>query len=117
MLTVVCLSAGVVSLGAAGVSGRLVLPEGLEGWAWFAALALVGQVITYLCFNIAMTGISEITSSTLMLLSAVFAVGLDVVIFGRVPTAWQLVGCALIIAGAWFASARRAPGVPRDQGR
>lgn len=107
VLGLVCLSAGLVSLGAAGATGRLVAPEGLEGWAWFAALALVGQVITYLCFNIAMTGLSETASSTLMLLSAVFAVGLDVVIFGRVPTAWQLLGCLLIIAGAWFASARQ----------
>lgn len=104
VLAVVCLSAGLVSLAAAAGTGRLVMPAGWEGWAWFAALALVGQVITYLSFNIAMTGITEVTSSTLMLLSAVFAVVLDVIIFGRIPTVWQLLGCGLIIAGAWCAS-------------
>ncbi|GAB3848115.1 DMT family transporter [Nesterenkonia populi] len=111
VLGIVCLSAGLVSLAAAGISGRLTAPETWEGWAWFAVLALVGQVITYLCFNMAMTGLSETASSTLMLLSAVFAVMLDVVIFARVPTAWQLLGCALIILGAWFAAtrSRRAP--------
>ncbi|WP_258934697.1 DMT family transporter [Nesterenkonia pannonica] len=104
VLAVVCLSAGLVSLAAAAGTGRLVMPAGWEGWAWFAALALVGQVITYLSFNIAMTGITEVTSSTLMLLSAVFAVVLDVIIFGRIPTVWQLLGCGLIIAYAWCAS-------------
>lgn len=106
VLGIVCLSAGLVSLTAAGISGRLTAPESWEGWVWFAVLALVGQVITYLCFNMAMTGLSETASSTLMLLSAVFAVMLDVVIFARVPTAWQLLGCALIIVGAWFAATR-----------
>lgn len=78
------------------------------------ALAFVGQVLTYLCFNIAMTSISETASSTLMLLSAVFAVALAAVLFAEIPSAWQLLGCAMIIGGAWWTAAaarRRAGGV------
>ncbi|WP_310537294.1 DMT family transporter [Nesterenkonia flava] len=107
VLAIVCLSAGLVTLVAALASGRLTVPQG-TGWLWFLALAFVGQVVTYLCFNIAMTRVSETTSSTLMLLSAVFALGFGVVLFDQVPTLWQLLGCAMIIAGAWFASVRSA---------
>ena len=92
--------------------GRLEVPQGLQGWGAMLALAFVGQVLTYLCFNVAMTAISETASSTLMLLSAVFAVALAAMLFADIPSAWQLVGCAMIIGGAWWtaAAARRRAG-------
>ncbi|GAA1138309.1 DMT family transporter [Nesterenkonia lutea] len=112
VLSLVCLSAGATTALTATGLGRLQVPEGLEGWGAMLALAFVGQVLTYLCFNIAMTSISETASSTLMLLSAVFAVALAAVIFADIPSAWQLLGCAMIIGGAWWtaAAARRRAG-------
>ncbi|MCH8569864.1 DMT family transporter [Nesterenkonia sp. AY15] len=114
ILSLVCLSAGVTTALAATGLGRLEVPEGLGGWGAMLALAFVGQVLTYLCFNVAMTAISETASSTLMLLSAVFAVALAAVLFADIPSAWQLMGCAMIIGGAWWTAAaarRRAGGV------
>lgn len=114
VLSLVCLSAGVTTLLTATGLGRLDVPEGAGGWGAMLALAFVGQVLTYLCFNIAMTSISETVSSTLMLLSAVFAVALTAVLFAEIPSAWQLLGCAMIIGGAWWTAAaarRRAGGV------
>jgi drug/metabolite transporter (DMT)-like permease len=113
ILTLVCLSAGLTTALTAAGLGRLDVPAGLDGWAAMLALAFVGQVLTYLCFNVAMTAISETASSTLMLLSAVFAVALAAVLFADIPSAWQLLGCAMIIAGAWWtamAARRRAGG-------
>ncbi|GAA1116558.1 DMT family transporter [Nesterenkonia jeotgali] len=113
ILSLVCLSAGVTTALTAAGLGRLEVPQGLQEWAPMLALAFVGQVLTYLCFNIAMTAISETASSTLMLLSAVFAVALAAVLFADIPSAWQLVGCAMIIGGAWWtavAARRRAGG-------
>lgn len=119
VLATVCLSAGLVCLLGAAVSGRLTVPHTASEWGWLLALALIGQVITYLCFNTAMTAITETASSTLMLLSAVFALAMAAIFFGELPTVWQLVGCALILAGAWWASmlaARHARAVRRLHG-
>ncbi|HIX00550.1 MAG TPA: DMT family transporter [Candidatus Nesterenkonia stercoripullorum] len=119
VLATVCLSAGLVCLLGAAVSGRLSVPHTAPEWGWLLALALIGQVITYLCFNTAMTAITETASSTLMLLSAVFALAMAAIFFGELPTVWQLVGCALILAGAWWASmlaARHARAVRRLHG-
>lgn len=119
VLATVCLSAGLVCLLGAAVSGRLTVPHTAPDWGWLLALALIGQVITYLCFNTAMTAITETASSTLMLLSAVFALAMAAIFFGELPTVWQLVGCALILAGAWWASmlaARHARAVRRLHG-
>ncbi len=104
VLTLVCLSAGLTTLVAALLSGRLQAPENLTDLAWFAAIALIGQVITYLCFNIAMTSLPENLTSALQLLTAVFALILGAALLGQIPTVWQLAGCGLIIAGAWAAS-------------
>lgn len=114
ILSLVCLSAGVTTALAAVGLGRLEVPQSTQGWGVMLALAFVGQVLTYLCFNVAMTAISETASSTLMLLSAVFAVALAAVLFADIPSAWQLVGCAMIIGGAWWtaAAARRRAGRP-----
>ncbi len=105
VVTIVCLTAGLTAGGAAVVSGRLELPGAGVDWLWLVALAFVGQVVVYLCFNIAMTGLNEVLASTLMLTGPIFAILLGVLLFSDIPTAWQLAGCAMIIAGAWWAAA------------
>lgn len=102
VLTIVCITAGLTTGLAAVVSGRFQVPTQAPDWLWLIALAFVGQLVVYLSFNIAMTSLSEVTSSTLMLTGPIFAILLGVTIFAVTPTAWQLVGCAIIIAGAWW---------------
>jgi drug/metabolite transporter (DMT)-like permease len=102
VLTIVCLSSGLTAgVGALG-SGRFEMPTQVPEWLWLVALAFVGQVVVYLCFNIAMTGLNEVIASTLMLTGPIFAILLGFLLFRDAPTAWQLVGCATIIAGAWW---------------
>lgn len=112
VLSIVCLSAGVTTFIAAAVSGRLEFPDSGEQWLWFLALAFVGQVVVYLCLNIAMTGLPETLSSALMLTGPIFALGLGALFFTEIPTGWQIIGCAMIILGAWWTgnSQRRAHG-------
>lgn len=107
VLSIVCFTAGLTALVAAVVSGRFEAPAAGADWLWLLVLAFVGQVVVYLCFNIAMTGLSEIMASTLMLTAPVFAVGLGALLFSDIPTWAQLLGCAMIIAGAWWTAAAR----------
>lgn len=102
VLTIVCITAGLTTGGAALASGRFQVPTQAPDWLWLIALAFIGQLVVYLSFNIAMTSLSEVTSSTLMLTGPIFAILLGVTLFAVTPTAWQLVGCAIIIAGAWW---------------
>lgn len=104
VLGLVCLSAGTASGATAGVTGRLSWPEGIEQWGGLLVLAFLGQVVVFWCLNVGMTGVSETATSTLLLLPGVFALTLSAVILGETPTPWQLLGCAAIIIGAWWAS-------------
>ncbi|NDK32621.1 DMT family transporter [Nesterenkonia sp. Hz 6-5] len=110
VLSIVCLSSGLTAGLGAVVSGRFEVPSQAPEWMWLFALAFIGQVVVYLCFNIAMTGLNEVMASTLMLTGPIFAIILGFLFFREAPTAWQLVGCATIITGAWWTAAvqRRA---------
>lgn len=110
VLSIVCLTSGVTAGLGAVVSGRFEVPTQAPDWLWLLALAFIGQVVVYLCFNIAMTGLNEVMASTLMLTGPIFAIILGFLLFRDAPTAWQLIGCATIIAGAWWTAAaqRRA---------
>lgn len=107
VLAIVCTSAGLTALLTAIVTGRVEVPAAGAEWLWLLLLAFIGQLVVYLCFNIAMTALNEITSSTLMLTGPVFAVLLGALLFADVPTVWQVLGCAMIIAGAWWAATPR----------
>lgn len=110
VLALVCLSAGAAAAMAALATGVAHVPTGPDTWGQLLALAFLGQVVVFWCLNVGMTGISETSTSTLLLLPGVFALGLSAVLLGETPTPWQLLGCLIIIMGAWWAShaARRA---------
>lgn len=119
VLTVVCLSAGAAAGVAALVSGHWTWPATGGDWSSMLALAFVGQLVVFWCLNVGMTGISETATSTLLLLPGVFALALATLLLGDLPDVGQLFGCALIIAGAWWASlaSRRRAVRPPDGGR
>lgn len=104
VLTVVCLSAGAAAAVAALISGRWTWPATGGDWGGMLTLAFVGQLVVFWCLNVGMTGISETATSTLLLLPGVFAVALAALLLGELPDPGQLIGCALIIGGAWWAS-------------
>lgn len=122
VLALVCLSAGAAASLAALVTGGLHWPQEPSTWVKLLALAFLGQVVVFWCLNVGMTGISETATSTLLLLPGVFALGLAAVVLREIPTPWQLLGCAVIIVGAWWASSashrahrsRRARGLGQD---
>lgn len=105
VLTVVCLFAGIAAALAALVSSRWTWPATGDDWTSVLILALVGQVLVFWCLNVGMTGISETAMSTLLLLPGVFATVSASLFLSHLPSLSQLAGCALIIAGAWWASA------------
>lgn len=102
VLSIVCLSAGLTALIGAVVTGSLEVPDAVGDWWQLVLLAFVGQVVVYLCLNLAIMGLSEVVASTLMLTGPIFAVALGAVLFADIPTVWQLLGCGLIMAGAWW---------------
>lgn len=103
VLAIACLSAGTAALGASLVTGRFELPGTAPDWGGVLVLAVIGQVLAFICLNIGMVSVHETAASTILLLPGVFAVVLGAALLQDIPTAWQLAGCVLIILGAWWA--------------
>lgn len=119
VLALVCLSAGAAASVAAVLTGGAHWPQEPSTWLKLLVLAFVGQVVVFWCLNVGMTGISETATSTLLLLPGVFALGLTAGLLRETPTPWQLLGCVVIILGAWWASyaSHRARAAPRTASR
>jgi drug/metabolite transporter (DMT)-like permease len=107
-------SVGFASLGAA--ASALVLGslwQGVDlapGWAalgWLLVLSLVGQVVGWVLIASALPRLSSSVGASILLLQPVGAVGLGVVVLGQVPTALQVLGCAVVIGAVVVASRAR----------
>lgn len=86
------------------------LTPGWTALGWFALLAVVGQVIGWVLIASALGRLSASTGASILLLQPVGAVLLGMLILAEVPTIWQVVGCAVVIAAVGAASrARRRP--------
>ncbi|MGW7353732.1 DMT family transporter [Streptomyces sp. NPDC054784] len=104
-------SAGVVG----GVMTGIAAPDTAASWGWLAALALFGQVLTWLLIGSALPLLAANTGAALLLLQPVLAVLVGVVALGERPTAFQVGGSALVVGTVWFAT--RAPARERAAGR
>lgn len=104
VLAIACASAGVTALIASLVTGTSELPGSWLDWGGLLMITFVGQVLFFICLNVAMTALNETVTSALLLLTGVFATLLGAVLLRDIPTPWQLLGCAMIIGGAWCAS-------------
>lgn len=103
----VCASTATACLVSALIGGLwtgLDLSLTLPGWLWLTALALIGQVLGWLLIAGALPRLAPHISGTLLLLHPVLAVFFGVIVLGERPTAVQIGGCLLVIAGVWFAS-------------
>lgn len=84
---------------------------GWAGWGWLSALALFGQVLTWLLITTGLPRLTPSVSGALLLISPVLAFGLGVAI-GERPTVTQAAGCVLVVAAVWLNS-RTATTAPR----
>ena len=94
---------GVIGAGTGGVT--LALPA--YAWLWLAALALLGQVLSWLLLGAATPHLAPASAASLLLLQPVLAVGFGMLILGEAPTVVQLGGCAAVVAAVWLASTAR----------
>ncbi|GAA5116168.1 DMT family transporter [Pseudonocardia adelaidensis] len=115
----VTVSAVVFSLLVGAVWHGVDLTPGWPAFGWLALVALTGQVLGWLLVALASPHLPGQTAAVLLLLTPVGAVVLGAVVLGERPTPLQAAGCALVLAGAYWASTgRRVPvGSARPPGR
>ncbi|MDL5157936.1 DMT family transporter [Actinomycetospora termitidis] len=107
---------------AAAVSSFVLgsLWEGVDltpSWAalgWLALLALIGQCMGWVLIAGGMARLPSSTGASILLLQPVGAVLLGMLVLAQFPTAWQLVGCVVVIGAVAFAARRRAEPSPED---
>jgi drug/metabolite transporter (DMT)-like permease len=71
----------------------------LPGHAWLVVLALSAQVAGYLFINVSLPRLPSVVTSLLLLTQPVATVILAMILLGEKPSAWQLGGIALVLAG------------------
>lgn len=101
-----CATAAVVAL----ATGDAELPASARSWAMMIALASFGQVAAFALINRGTARLAPEVASPLLLLPAVFAVPMAGVALDEVPSVAQVAGCAIVVAAAWYATARRPSG-------
>lgn len=94
---------GVIGAATGGIA--LALPA--AAWGWLVALALLGQVLSWLLLGAATPRLAPGVAASLLLLQPVLAVGFGRLILGEQPTAVQLAGCAAVVVAVWLASTAR----------
>ncbi len=106
------LSAAVFSaLGGLAV-GDIEWAPGLEAQAWLVLLALSSQVLGWLLISVSLPRLPAVLTSIVLMLQPVCTVFLGAVLLSEAPSAVQLVGVAVVIAGVAVATVRpreRAP--------
>ena len=102
----------VVSAAAGALIGDVDLVPNWPSHAWLALLALTSQVLGWLLISVSLPRLPAALTSVLLLIQPVGAVILAVLILGEEPSALQLAGVAVILAGVCLATlklpARRA---------
>jgi len=106
------LSAAIVA-GLGGIAvGDIDWAPDLEAQGWLVLLALSSQVLGWLLISISLPRLPAVVTSILLMLQPVCAVFLGAVLLSEAPSAVQLLGVAVVIAGVAVATVRpraRAP--------
>jgi drug/metabolite transporter (DMT)-like permease len=104
--TVCCAVAGVAI-------GDLDLVPDLEAQAWLVLLALSSQVVGWLLISVSLPRLPAVVTSILLMLQPVSTVFLGAVLLSEAPSAMQLSGVAIVLAGVALATlqptSRRRP--------
>jgi drug/metabolite transporter (DMT)-like permease len=93
------LVAAVVSLAVALALGVRDLAPAWPSAAWLAALALTSQVLGWLLISVSLPRLPAALTSMILTVQPVGSVLLGIVLLGEDPSALQLLGAALILAG------------------
>jgi drug/metabolite transporter (DMT)-like permease len=114
------LDATIVAAGVALVVALVLgVPDLAPAWpsaAWLGTLALSSQVLGWLLISVSLPRLPAALTSMLLTVQPVGSVLLGIVLLGESPSALQLLGAALILAGlVSLAAGRRASALPRHR--
>ncbi|NBH04890.1 EamA family transporter [Amycolatopsis sp. SID8362] len=97
-------SAALVSLGAGFLWHGMTLAPGWAQFGWLVLVAFGGQVAGWLLVALATPRLPSEVGAALLMLTPIGALALGALVLGERPTALQLTGSAVVLAGAYFAS-------------
>jgi drug/metabolite transporter (DMT)-like permease len=100
------LSAGVFSVFGGLAVGDLDWVPDLEAQAWLVLLALSSQVLGWMLISVSLPRLPAVLTSILLMLQPVATVFLGAVLLSEAPSAVQLAGVAIVIAGVAVATIR-----------
>jgi drug/metabolite transporter (DMT)-like permease len=106
------LSAAIFSAVGGIAVGDIEWVPGLESQAWLVLLALSCQVLGWLLISVSLPRLPALLTSIVLMLQPVSTVFLGALLFSEAPSALQMCGVAIVIAGVAFATIRpreRAP--------
>ena len=84
----------------------------LEAQAWLLLLALSSQVLGWLLISVSLPRLPALVTSIVLLLQPVSTVALGALLLSEAPSAVQLLGVAIVIAGVALATSRPRERVP-----
>jgi drug/metabolite transporter (DMT)-like permease len=102
------LSAAVFSALAGVAIGDVDFVPDLEAQAWLVLLALSSQVLGWLLISVSLPRLPAVLTSILLMLQPVSTVFLGAVLLSEAPSAVQLSGVAIVLAGVAFATLQPA---------
>ena len=106
------LTAAVVAAVFGAAIGSVDLVPSWPSHGWLVLLALSSQVIGWLLISVSLPRLPAALTSVLLLIQPVSAVALAALILGEAPTALQVGGVVVILAGVVYATTRRRPSLP-----
>jgi drug/metabolite transporter (DMT)-like permease len=114
-LLVVTAVAAVTSAALGPVAGGIDLLPTWPAAGWLALLALTTQVAGWMLITWAWRLLPAAQASLLLLIQPVASVAISAAVLGERPSAWQLAGCAVVLAGVvWGSRAPRPSGRARS---
>jgi drug/metabolite transporter (DMT)-like permease len=94
----------VVCVVAGPISGGISLVPTWPGHGWLALLALTSQVAGWMLITWAWRLLPAAQASLLLLIQPIASVALSAAVLAERPSAWQLIGCAVVLAGVLYGS-------------
>jgi drug/metabolite transporter (DMT)-like permease len=108
----------VVSAAAGALLGDVDLVPSWPAHGWLVLLALTSQVVGWLLISVSLPRLPAALTSVLLLIQPVGAVALAIVILGERPSALQLAGVVVVLAGVLLATLKLpARGKPSSRGQ
>jgi drug/metabolite transporter (DMT)-like permease len=86
--------------------GDLDLWPGLEAQAWLVTLALSSQVLGWLLISVSLPRLPAVITSIVLMLQPVATVLLGAALLDEAPSAVQLSGVAVVLAGVALATVK-----------